>query len=134
MAGSTRFVANNSIPITYGSNSAGVSVGLKWNPSFPGKESALFNRAQEYVDSEVLRLSSPYIPHRSGTLEKSGPLNTIIGSGVVEQKTPYARKMWVGTNYNFTGAPKRGSYWALRMLKEGGQDKIVAGVKQILKG
>lgn len=127
-----KIVTTNGSPVFFGSREAGITTRLRWNPIYQGKISDAFNRAQSFADSEVLRLSAPYIPFRSGTLQKSGPLNTVIGSGKVEQKTPYARKMWVGS-YNFHGAPKRGSYWAVRMLNEGGREKIVRGVKRMVK-
>lgn len=46
---------------------------------------------QRFIDSEVLRLTYPYVPFDKSDLVKSGTLNTKIGSGIVVYRTPYAR-------------------------------------------
>lgn len=51
---------------------------------------------QRYIDSEVIRLMGPYTPFRSGTLERSAIVNTVIGSGKIKQATPYARYLYFG--------------------------------------
>ena len=88
---------------------------------------------QRYIDSEVLRLSDPYLPFQSGALKQSGIHGTDIGSGEVRWNSPYARylyygKLMVGSNgspwakrgekkhltstaLNFHGAPQRRSFW-----------------------
>ena len=38
-------------------------------------------KAQKFVDSEVLRKSDPYVPFKTGMLRDSGVLGTKIGSG-----------------------------------------------------
>lgn len=91
------------------------SVLLKYNKSFDNIRSKQFYRAQKEVDSEVLRLSSPYVPFNDGILIKSGILNTVIGSGLVKYATPYARKLYYNPKFNFQGAPIRGAYWFEKM-------------------
>lgn len=88
---------------------------------------------QRYIDSEVLRLCDPYVPRLSGDLIDSGEISTVIGSGVVEYNTPYARR-WHYEPANFSGAPKRGNYWFDRMLNEGGRAKLLRGAAKIAGG
>lgn len=83
---------------------------------------------QKYIDSEVLRLSDPYVPFDTGNLKKSGQRATEIGSGVVQYNAPYARYQYYGrvmvgpapkqvtnTPLTYQGAPKRGKLWFERM-------------------
>lgn len=72
-------------------------------------------KVQKVIDSEVLRRVDPYTPKREGILIKSGPMHTTIGSGLVVQKTPYARRLYYGRGMNFHDAPKRGALWFERM-------------------
>lgn len=85
---------------------------------------------QQYIDSEVLRLSTPYIPFDKGPLIASGTQQTQIGSGQVKWKTPYARR-WYYEPANFQGAPMRGNYWFERMKNEGGKEKIGQGAAKL---
>ncbi len=112
---------------------------LTWASDFQPKWEERYSQAQMFVDTEVLRLSSPYLPFQQGILEKSGVLGTKVGSGEVIWNVPYARYLYYGkvmvgrapklltnTNLKFHGAPKRGAFWFERMKSENG--------KQILKG
>ena len=69
----------------------GGSCRLSWSPSFPSRMNKLMTEKQKIIDSEVLRLCSPMVPHRTGALERSGTLGTVIGSGEVKYIAPYAR-------------------------------------------
>jgi hypothetical protein len=51
-------------------------------------------RAQQVLDSEVVRLCSPYVPVDSGTLQQSADFATDFGSGEVIYSTPYARRIY----------------------------------------
>ena len=86
-----------------------------WNRGFARLYNRNFNDAQKYLDSEVLRLSTPYVPKKDGELIRSGLRNTVIGSGNVQYKTPYGRKLYYSTNLNFRGAPQRGAKWFEKM-------------------
>lgn len=88
-------------------------------------------RVQKYIDNEVLRLCSPYIPHESGTLDTSGKKNTTLGSGLVMWSTPYARR-WFYEPAKFQGAPMRGNYWGPRMLNNGGREQLQQGIARIM--
>lgn len=89
-----------------------------------------FDKAQRYVDSEVLRLSEPYIPRLLGTLINSGYSSTSIGTGKVVWETPYARRRYFEAGKNQTGL--RGPQWVSRMMNNRGQE-IVKGVENIVK-
>lgn len=104
---------------------------LEWNTNFQPKWQSRYSRAQRYVDSEVLRLSEPYVPLQTGMLIKSGILGTDVGSGEVQWIAPYAKPQYylprkIGTE---TGA-LRGSFWFQRM-KETHRDRIVSGARRI---
>lgn len=91
------------------------------------------SRAQQFIDSEVLRRCDPYVPHLEGVLIKSGIIHTKIGSGKVVYATPYARK-WYYTPAEFTEAPMRGNYWFEKMKQNGGKDAIARGVAKLTGG
>lgn len=103
-------------------------------------------KVQKFIDSEVLRLSSPYVPHLMGILDKSGTLATVIGSGEVIWNTPYARYQYYGkvmvgsapkkaTNKDLTyhGGGMRGARWFDRM-KADHKPAIIAGAALIAGG
>lgn len=105
---------------------------LIWNggrpPDVPNIE-----KAQEFVDSEVLRRCAPYVPMDTGELIRSGTRETRLGSGRVIYRTPYARR-WYYRPANFHGAPKRGNYWFERMKAAGGAKAILRGAAKIMGG
>lgn len=100
---------------------------VDWN----GKPLDRFSAAQKFIDSEVLRRCTPYVPMDTGELIRSGLRETKLGGGEVIYKTPYARR-WYYTPAQFDGRPMRGNYWFERMLNGGGRDAIRRGLKKIL--
>ena len=90
-------------------------------------------RAQQFIDSEVLRLCEPYVPRRNSDLIKSGIHSTVIGRGQIIYDTPYARR-WYYEPAEFSEAPKRGNYWFDRMMNEGGKEAILTGAAKICGG
>lgn len=64
-------------------------------------------KVQKFVDSEVLRLTDPYVPMDSGVLKGSGTRSTKIGSGDVKYSTPYARRQY----HENKGNGLRGKMW-----------------------
>ncbi len=116
---------------------------------------------QRFIDSEVIRLSDPYVPFQTGALKSSALQYTHVGSGVVTYHTPYAHFQWVGrvmrwptgtgTTYapqgehkvystipgrselTYQGAPRRGKEWVKRMIEDGGMDKLLRGIREITR-
>lgn len=85
-----------------------------------------FRNAQEYVDHEVLRLSEPFVPMRTGKLRQSGWYGTKLGSGVVRYTAPYAKpRYYKGRARN----GKQGKFWFSRM-KSGNKEKILNGTRR----
>lgn len=52
--------------------------------------SAAIHKAQMKLDAQVLADSNFYCPLKEGALQKSGIIHTVIGSGLVKWRTPYA--------------------------------------------
>lgn len=73
------------------------SLGAKiiWNTD-PGER---LEKAQKFIDSECLRQMKPYTPFRTGVLEHSATLGTVIGSGEIMYNSPYARYQYYGVVY-----------------------------------
>lgn len=70
---------------------------------------------QKYIDSECIRLMAPYTPMRNGFLRRSATLGTKIGSGEINQVTPYARYQYYG---KLMVSSITGSSWARRGEKK----------------
>ncbi len=104
---------------------------LEWNTTFQQKWQGNYSAAQSFVDSEVLRLSEPYIPLLTSMLIKSGILGTFIGSGLVQWIAPYAKAQYFSKRKpgSQTG-PLRGPQWFERM-KTVHRNRIVAGARRI---
>lgn len=113
-------------------NGSGQGV-FNFSPDFDPRWNSKFEKAQKFIDSEVLSLCEPRVPKRNGILIASGTMSTEIGSGTVIYATPYARRWYYadGSKVKFTGAPARGPKWFERMKAEDGAD-IQAGVQKIL--
>jgi hypothetical protein len=106
---------------------------LFWHPGMGREWSERFNRAQYYLDSEVLRQSEPYTPKLTGMLSISGTLGTVPGSGEVAWIAPYARRQYYNRRPpgRETG-PLRGGHWYDRMMVDHGGG-IIAGVKSRMR-
>lgn len=103
---------------------------LEWNPNFGAKMTGQLNKAQQFVDSEVLRGCSAYVPFQTGTLQKSGILGTKIGSGEVVWLAPYAAAQYYNTSQTRAYDPNRGAYWFERWKADHAQ-KVIAKAKKI---
>lgn len=86
-------------------------------------------KVQQFIDSEVLRLSDPYIPMDTGKLKQSGTSSTKIGSGEVKWNTPYGKKQY----HENKGNGLRGSYWFERM-KADHKEAILSGAVKVAGG
>lgn len=108
---------------------------ITWSKNFSSKWQSKYNKAQKYLDSEVLRACEPYIPLITSMLIKSGITGTVIGSGVVQWIIIYAKKVYYQPNETIgrpTG-PKRGKKWFERMKADKGK-KLINAVKKYLGG
>ena len=61
---------------------------------------AKLKRAQMKLDTQVVADSNYFAPNKTSTLQKSGIINTVIGSGVVLWHTPYARRQYYGEGFD----------------------------------
>lgn len=112
--------------------------GITFAPNFADNAEKRFEITQKYIDSEVLRLSEPYVPKRSGKLIESGTAGTVIGSGVVEYTAPYAKDQYYtnagrgtdGLNAANGNKGMRGKEFFERM-KADHKDEIKEGAKKI---
>ena len=92
-------------------------------------------KVQQFIDSECLRLSNEKAPHVEKTLINSGDEHTKIGSGQLEYRTPYARRLYYHPEYNFSTEKnaEAGAYWFERM-KQQHKDAILKGAQRIANG
>lgn len=116
--------------VTQHSKNGSMTAKLTWNPGFGLKMTNQFDKAQCFLDSEVLRLSSAYVPFQTGALEKSGILGTEIGSGEVRWIAPYAAAQYYKFGTSRSYDPKRGGYWFERMKIDHGK-QIITKAKKI---
>ena len=72
-------------------------------------------RVQAELDNEIIKLLSPYVPLRTGVLEKSAEIATDIGSGEIIHATPYAGVQYYETSDTREYDPLRGGHWGDRM-------------------
>ena len=92
-----------------------IKVKLDWDPTYAPRFGGALQQVQNELDQEILRIVSPYIPFLTGTLEKSGPISTDIGSGEVDHATPYAGDQYYNTADTRPYDPQRGGHWGDRM-------------------
>lgn len=88
---------------------------LIWNAGCAPRMNEMLSKKQEIIDSEVLRLCAPMVPKRTGALERSGTLGTVIGSGEVQYIAPYARRQYYNTSQTRSYDSRRGGMWFERM-------------------
>ena len=69
------------------------------------KFSGAIHKAQIKLDAQALADSNYYCPLKTGTLQKSGIINTVLGSGLVVWKTSYARAQYYGVNFDRSKDP-----------------------------
>ena len=91
------------------------------------------------MDEQVITECDPYVPFDAagiydnpGRLRDSVRLNTVIGSGEVKYRTPYARYLYYHPEFNYQEAPMRGAYWADRAMQNGGKERVVKALKDLI--
>jgi len=87
-------------------------------------------RLQKYVDLRIVTLMEPYVPFKQGTLRGTAKTSN-FGSGVIEYKTPYARKQFFEGRKagSKKSAPLEGRRWDKRFES----DKAKSLAKEIEK-
>ena len=90
---------------------------------------------QQFIDTECLRLTNEKMPFDQHILIESGINNTIIGSGELRYRTPYARCLYYHPEYNFSQEknPEAGAY-AFERMKQQYKEQILARAKRISGG
>ena len=93
------------------------------------------DKAQKWLDNEVLKDCQPYVPMRTGNLMNSGIHGTTLGKGEVVYNAPYAKKMYYGDGMNFSKLkhPQACAHW-FEKAKAVHKGDWKSGVQKILKG
>lgn len=107
----------------------GTRAELRWFPGMANRWNDRYSAAQQMLDSEILRRTTPYVPLRTSMLIKSGILGTVVGSGEVAWIAPYARKQYYDTAGTRTYDAKRGGHWFARMMAAEGP-ALIASVRR----
>lgn len=93
-------------------------------------------KVQKFIDSECIRCMSKYTPKRTGALINSATIHTVIGSGRIIQKTPYARRQYYENSGNgkqgTNNGGHRGRLWFERMKVNHG-NTILKGARRLAK-
>ena len=93
-----------------------------------------YDAAQKYLDNEVLKDCTPYVPMNTGQLMRSGINATVIGSGDVVWNTPYASRCYYGNmNFQKTKHPQACRQW-FEVAKGVNKSKWIDGAAAALKG
>jgi hypothetical protein len=88
-------------------------------------------RAQRYLDNEVLKDCTPYVPRITGALEQSGIDGTVIGSGLIVYNSPYARSQYYGEFTHSTQSHSQASREWFEVAKAAHGAAWIAGVKTL---
>jgi|AGTN01.3.fsa_nt_gi Minor capsid. len=89
------------------------------------------HRAQIWLDNEVLKDTSPYVPRVTGELERSGIAGTRIGSGLLVYNKPYAKPQYYGEfKHSKQAHPLATRRW-FHVSKAINRRKWIAGVKKL---
>ena len=84
-------------------NAGGIEFTVKGNfneAAIRARLKAAVKRAQMKLDTQVITDSNYFVPKDTTTLEKSAVISTVIGSGLVKWKTPYARRQYYGLDFD----------------------------------
>ncbi len=88
-------------------------------------------KAQRWLDNEVLKDSAPYVPRVTGELERSGIVGTKIGSGLLVYNKSYAKKQFYGDfNHSTQAHPQATRRW-FYSAKAINRSKWIRGVKKL---
>lgn len=90
------------------------------------------DRAQLWLDNEIIADTSKYTPFMTGHLDRQV---RAMGNGKIEYDVPYARKMYYGGDLTFNKVhhPLAGAFWFERS-KAVNRQKWIDGVNRIVRG
>lgn len=80
-----------------------VTARLQWDPAFGARHTQSFLRTQAFIDSEVLRLMSPYTPLQTSITEHSGALSAVTNDVTYIRSGPQNVKTGTTRTINLTG-------------------------------
>lgn len=93
-----------------------------------------FEQAQTYLDNEVLKDCTPYVPMNTGALVRSGMDATVLGSGRVIWNAPYASRCYYNSmNFQKKKHPLACSHW-FEVAKAQNKQKWLEGVRKVVTG
>lgn len=94
-----------------------------------------FQQAQKYLDNEVLKDCTPYVPMNTGNLFLSGQRGTVLGNGDIVYNAPYARACYYRIHLHFSKAkhPKACAQW-FESAKAEKKSSWVKGVNSVIGG
>jgi hypothetical protein len=102
--------------------------GIVWDSGFGSRLNGAYDKAQQTLDNEIVSGCEPYVAFRTGALARSCPLNTVIGSGEIRWRTPYASDIYYREYTGSNGDPNRGGFWFERWKAAHG-DAVIQKVK-----
>ncbi len=79
-----------------------IKVRVNINPNGLLANNNRFEAAQKWLDNEVIKDCNPYVPYRTGNLATSVIRHTVIGSGMIVYKTPYAKVVYNSDGWHFS--------------------------------
>ncbi len=87
---------------------------VRWLPGAKRRWKGRFDKLQKFVDNNMVRHMSEYVPHRTGKLQQSVISGSRMGSGILIYRVPYARKQYYLEHRRIVNG-KRDSRWFERM-------------------
>lgn len=97
----------------------------------------LFGKAQTYIDSECIRLMTPYVPVGKPYFHHSGKLRDSVTNpspGVIEYTAPFARNDYYSTvDHTHGGNPDAQRMW-FEVTKRKHAAELLNGVRNIVGG
>ena len=87
---------------------------IHWLPGAQRRWANRFVRLQKYIDSNIARHASVYVPHRTGKLQQSVISGSRMGSGMLIYRVPYAKRQYYLEHRRIV-KHKRDSKWFERM-------------------
>lgn len=99
------------------------------------KHSPEYQRAQRWLDNEVLKDCDPFVPMRTGNLRNSGIRGTVLGGGKVVYNAPYAAGCYYARNRVFRKDkhPQAQAFW-FEAAKKINKKKWCDGASKIIRG